>query len=155
MKAFTSIDRARASKHNEASTLKGKGMKVRKLTRFRNIFFIVMVLILASGGVVSIVFAGRTSPAQFEMTNLTISPNPAEVDATITITVDVANSGGTEGEHSATLTLGGENVDSQKVTVPPGQARRITFRAIRVKAEGDFEIAVDGLSDTLKVIAPQ
>jgi hypothetical protein len=89
-------------------------------------------------------------PAAFEQTGLTITPNWAAPDAEVTVTVDVANSGGLPGTHTVALTVDGQQVASQEVSLNGGASQTVTF-SLPALPLGAHVIDVNGDTDELRV----
>ncbi|MBE9506397.1 MAG: hypothetical protein IMY84_06220, partial [Chloroflexi bacterium] len=97
------------------------------------------------------------SPARFTGDGLLIQPAVEELWAplvfltrsgrNVTVTATIINGGEEEGTYTAELSLNGEIVGSQDVTVPGGESKLVKFRLSNV-ARGDYKIGIAGLSGT-------
>ena len=116
------------------------------------------VKIVVSLLAVLILLAGAVMPAcgakpLFEVTSLNVSPDEVPAGQEVTVSATVENVGQGQGIYEATLTVDGEIVDTEAVSLAPGARQTVTF--ILVKDEtGSFSIEIGGLKDTLKVVAP-
>ncbi|WP_440989486.1 DUF7827 domain-containing protein [Haloarchaeobius baliensis] len=70
--------------------------------------------------------AEAAAPAAFEVSDLS-APGTATVGDEVTATATVANTGGTEGTTTVEFTFGGDVVDSQEVTLAPGESTTVEF----------------------------
>lgn len=86
------------------------------------------------------------APAEFEISNLVISPDEIIIVESTTVSVDVKNTGGSEGTYEAILEIDGTQVDSKEVTLAPGETRTISFSET-VNERGTHYVALGGLSD--------
>ncbi len=85
-------------------------------------------------------------PAEFTVSNLSISPRIAEPGQEITVSVEVSNSGEVEGNCSIALVVNGSRAESKQVTVAPGTKKTVSFMLTK-GAVGSYSIEVDGLSE--------
>jgi len=92
-------------------------------------------------------------PAVFSLSNLRIEPAEVEIGEAITITVSVANTGGTKGSYEVVLKINEVVVEKKTVTVAAGSSEIIPFSVTREEA-GSYSVTVDGLSASFTVIAP-
>jgi len=90
-------------------------------------------------------------PANFVLSNLSVSPSEIIVGESITISVDVANSGGNIGTHAVTLKVNGSELATQSLTLDPGQSQRVTFTT-KTESGGTYTVEVDGLKSSFTAI---
>ncbi|HUV56557.1 MAG TPA: CARDB domain-containing protein, partial [Dehalococcoidales bacterium] len=93
------------------------------------------------------------APAAFSVSNLTVKPAEVQLNEAVTITVSVANTGGTEGSYSVVLKMDGVKEAEKSVTIAAGSSEMVTFSVTREDA-GSYSVAVDGLSGSFTVAAP-
>ena len=96
-------------------------------------------------------------PAKFVVSGLSISPSEVKAGESVTISVDVANSGGTTGTHTVTLKVNGSELATKSLTLDPGQSQGVTF-AIKTESGGTNTVEVNGQKDTFtarKVETPE
>ena len=93
------------------------------------------------------------APAAFSLSNLTIQPAEVQPKETVTITVSVANTGGTKGSYTVVLKLNGEKEAEKSVTIAAGSSEIVTFSVTREEASS-YSVTVDGLSASFTVVAP-
>ncbi len=86
-------------------------------------------------------------PAKFVVSDLSISPGEVIAGESVTISFDVANSGGTTGTHTVTLKVNGSELATKSLTLDPGQSQRIAFTA-KTESGGTYTVEVDGLKGT-------
>jgi len=102
------------------------------------------------------VFAILADVPSFEVSNLSITPSEREIwdfptFAVMTgeeavIAVDVTNTANYEASYTVSLLVNGEIMDSQELTLAPGQTEQVTFTISGIEP-GQYEIVVGGLSD--------
>jgi len=92
-------------------------------------------------------------PAAFTTSGLMVSPSEVNVGETVTITVSVANTGGTEGTYATILNINGVKEAEKSVTVDAGDSKIVTF-SVTKQEPGSYSVAVDGLSASFTVVAP-
>jgi len=93
------------------------------------------------------------SPAAFSITNISISPDTPGLDETITITIDVTNTGETEGTYTAELRINGVVEDTQSITLEGGESGQIVFSTSKDEA-GDYTVEINGQSASFTVAQP-
>ncbi|MFC1943823.1 CARDB domain-containing protein, partial [Chloroflexota bacterium] len=94
-----------------------------------------------------------SAPAAFSVSNLTVNPADLQPKEAATITVTVANTGGTGGTHTVTFKINGLKEAETSVTIAAGSSEIVTFSAAREEA-GTYSVTVDGLSAGFTVAAP-
>jgi len=90
------------------------------------------------------------APAEFTVTNISISPDDVEVGETATITIDVTNSGGNSGTHTVVLKVNEIEFASKSVTLNAGETQKVTF-TVGTELSGTYTIEVDGLKGSFNV----
>jgi len=93
------------------------------------------------------------APAAFTASALTISPTEVDVGETVTISIQVANTGDVTGSYEVTLKVDNVVVATKDVTLAGGASQKVTFTAAKDKA-GTYTVNVDGLSGTFAVKPP-
>ena len=102
-----------------------------------------------------ILLAGAVMPAcgakaSFEVTSLTVSPDQVAPGQEVMVSATVENVGPVEGFYEATLTVDGETVDTEAVSLAPGARQTVSF--VLVKDEvGTYSVEIGGARGTLKV----
>jgi hypothetical protein len=84
-------------------------------------------------------------PAAFHLSNLSISSTKVDPGQTVTITVRVANSGGTDGSYTVTLKIEGVAEHTDEVALAPGASQTVSFTVVR-DVPGSYRVEVDNLS---------
>lgn len=92
--------------------------------------------------------------AEFEASNLTISPKEVRVGEEVTVSVNVKNIGGAKDTYTVVLKVNGVVEASKDVTLAAGESTVVTFKAKRNIA-GTYRVEVDGLADSFMVKAPR
>ncbi len=93
------------------------------------------------------------TPATFEVSNLNISPIETIVGQPVTITAQVANSGGTEGSYSLNLNIDGVTEATKEIHLVPSASQKVSFTVSRDRP-GVYHVALSGLSDRFSVSLP-
>ena len=91
------------------------------------------------------------SAPELTIASLLVSPSEVDPGESVSITVEVANTGDTPGSRTIELWVEGELEDSQPVTMDPGAVESVTFTVSREES-GTYGVAVDGLSGSFTVI---
>ena len=129
-------------------------MKTKRFIIFRNIFFILMALVLVGGltaGWRAATSDSSDETAQFRVTGMIISPGKVEVGDTAIVSATVENIGETDGTYIATLRIGGtEMEDKPEIEIPAGETRTVTFQLL-TNVSGTYQIEMGGWKGTLEV----
>jgi hypothetical protein len=88
----------------------------------------------------------------FQVSNLSVSSSVAEVNTEVTVTVRVANTGNTRVDAPLELATGGTVVDSQRVTLFPGEWQRISF-TYEYKNPGNYTVRIGQLYKQVSIVA--
>ena len=131
-------------------------MKTKRFIIFRNIFFILMALVLVGGLTAGWRAATRPSTAKLRVTNLVISPAEVYVGEQTAIFAEVTNNGDSDDTHTIILKLNnsdGQEVETSEaeVPVPAGEKRTVEF-ALAIDVPDTYKIEVDGWTGTLEVM---
>ena len=89
-------------------------------------------------------------PANLIISNLSPTPSIATPEQTVTVSVDVTNSGEATDSQSVSLTVDGSQLESREVTVAPGATEKVDF-TFTANGVGSYSIKVGALSGTLVV----
>jgi hypothetical protein len=90
-------------------------------------------------------------PAEFTVGSPSISPEEVVQGKETTISVDVGNIGGIEGNYSCTLALSGVNIQTKNVSIPPGGTKTVIFTFTPDKP-GITEVTIGGQARTITVL---
>jgi len=93
---------------------------------------------------------GEAPVANFTSTNLFISPSEVNIGESVTINVEVANTGKEDGDYTVTLKIDGVVEAAKDVTLDAGASGEVTFTTTRDVA-GSYSVEVDGLSGSFTV----
>ncbi len=93
-----------------------------------------------------------TAPAEFTISNLTISPATIEVAEQATISAVVANSGDVSGNTKVTLKINGVTIGSKLIKIAGHESAKVSFITVQGKP-GSYKVDIDGLSGTFTVKA--
>jgi len=113
--------------------------------RFWSIFLTLMMAF------VLIVPISVNADANFEVTNLSITPSQVKEGDSVFITADVVNTGDTAGTYTIELIINNTFIDSKDVTVEPGNSQAVSF-AVTEDIFGDYSVEIDGLTGTFNVM---
>jgi hypothetical protein len=91
------------------------------------------------------------APAKFEVNNLTISPTQAQLNQEITVSVNVANTGGKSGDYSLELKVDGTVKSTTRVTVAAGTSQIVNLTTTG-DAAGKHQVEVASLVGEFEVI---
>ena len=92
-------------------------------------------------------------PAEFRVTDLTISPAEAGVREPITVSAKVTNIGEVEGSYAVKLIINGAVKQTKTVTLAGGASTIIRFEVIE-EEEGSYPVEIDGLTGALVIKPP-
>ena len=97
--------------------------------------------------------AQRPSTAEFQVSQLEISPSTVEPGDPVTITVKVTNVGADAGDFNVTLNIDGIPEETQQVSLEGLASVQVSFTVSEV-TEGEYIVNVDGLSGDFIVRIP-
>ncbi|MFC4542687.1 PGF-pre-PGF domain-containing protein [Halosolutus amylolyticus] len=86
-------------------------------------------------------YAVGVDTAAITVTDATVEPDTVSIDENVTVTGMIANDGQDEGEYDAVLTVDGEVVDRQTVTVPAGKSVEVSFERSFDEA-GEYDLGI-------------
>jgi hypothetical protein len=89
-------------------------------------------------------------PAEFKVSNLTVSPSRAQLDQEVTISVNVANNSNTALDYNLQLKVDGIVKSSKLVTVAAGTSQTVNF-TINGDIIGKHQVEVAGLNGEFEV----
>ncbi|MFC1938961.1 hypothetical protein ACFLWM_02275 [Chloroflexota bacterium] len=90
------------------------------------------------------------TPAKFEISLLSISPNEVDIGAPVTISVLLMNTGETAGSYTVILKINGATEETREVNLIGGTQREITF-TISQDMAGTYVVYVGGLIGSFTV----
>ena len=95
-------------------------------------------------------------PAEFEVSDLILSPSEPEPGGTVIVSAKITNIGETEGSYTLELKFDGETVETESVTLAGGTSQEIRF-TISSEEEGIHTVEVEELSGsfTVKSLPPK
>jgi len=91
-------------------------------------------------------------PAQLSASALSIMPQQVEPGEEVTISINVANTGGETGSYNGILYINGVVEDSQTVSVAPGTSKNVIFTVSKSEA-GVYDVSVAGESGQFEVVS--
>lgn len=89
--------------------------------------------------------------ALFEVTSLSITPDKVMPGQEAAVSATIENVGQGEGIYEATLTVDGEIVETEAVSLAPGSKQTVSFRLVKDEV-GTYSVEIAGLKGVLKVI---
>jgi len=90
-------------------------------------------------------------PAGLSASALSISPQQVQPDQDVTISINVANTGGETGSYNAVLYINSVVEDSQSVSVPAGTSKNVIFTVSKSQA-GVYDVSLAGQSGQFEVV---
>jgi len=91
------------------------------------------------------------SPANFEITQFSISPEKVLSDHPATVSAVVTNTGGIEGEKTIEFKVTGATVEEKLITLKPGESQKVEF-SVQRSTDGKVTVGIDDVSGLLAVI---
>ena len=91
------------------------------------------------------------APASLSASGLHISPQQVKPGQEVTISINVANTGGETGSYNAILYINGAVEDSQTVSVAPGMTKNVIFTVTKSDA-GVYDVLIAGQSGQFTVV---
>ena len=88
----------------------------------------------------------------FSVSNLYISPEQAQPNQQVEISVNIGNIGGATGTYSAALYINGQLENSETVSVGAGSTHEVVFTVTRAEA-GTYEVSFAGLQGQFSVVS--
>jgi uncharacterized membrane protein len=85
-----------------------------------------------------------TPPAEFQLSDLEITPADAEVGEEVTVSINVTNVGGQAGSYTVPLTVDQVEEDSQTVTLEEGASTTVEFKVSR-QTSGAYIVEIAGM----------
>jgi beta-lactamase superfamily II metal-dependent hydrolase len=95
-------------------------------------------------------------PAKFALSALSISPSEVKAGESVTISADIANSGGSSGSYTAILKINGSQVETKSVVLDTGESQVVSFTVTK-ESTGTYTVELGGLEGTFtvtKVVTP-
>jgi len=93
------------------------------------------------------------TPAEFELSNLVVSPTTVEIGEPVSVSVKVTNVGEEAGSYTAELLIDGSKVDEDMVTLVGGASETVEFTGVSGE-EGSHTVSVGDLSSSFTVETP-
>jgi len=91
--------------------------------------------------------------AEFTVASLDLSSEQVKPGQEVIASVNVTNTGGSEGSYTLNLTVNGGVEQAETVTLAPGATEIVTF-TITKEEPGSYSVSVDGLTKEFVVTAP-
>ena len=84
-----------------------------------------------------------TPPAQFQISDLKVTPTEAEIGEEVTVSVKVENIGGQSGSYTLPFTVNQTTADAQTVTLDKGASASVEFKIVEQTA-GEYIVEIAG-----------
>ena len=97
--------------------------------------------------------APAIKPAEFQVTELTVSPSSVMVDEIVEISVKLTNVGEASGTYTVNLKIDDATHETKDVTLPGGATDVVVFEVIETNS-GTYNVEIDGLSESFTVESP-
>ncbi len=97
-------------------------------------------------------FKVKAASATFTVSDLTVSPTEVDIGQSVTININVTNTGGVTGTYPVTLKVNNVAAETKNVTLASGASQKVTFTTSK-DAAGTYTVGIDGLSGMFKVKA--
>ncbi len=117
------------------------------MNRLIRVFVIVVSLVLLA---TSFVACAKPAPAQFEVVSLTVTPEEVVAGEAVTVTAQVKNIGGSEGNYTAVLSIDGMEIERKDFAIAAGATETAEFTVVKDKA-GTYQVTVGGLTSSFTV----
>ena len=97
--------------------------------------------------------APPAKPAAFEVNNLIIDPQVAEVNAPVQVTINVTNVGELAGSHTVELNVNGATTDTKTAQLSGGESTTVKFTVTQA-SPGTYSVKIGDLSGTFSIEGP-
>jgi len=91
------------------------------------------------------------NPSAFSLGSLIISPDKASIGESVTISVEVTNTGGEAGSYTVTLSIDGTVEESQDISISAGDSQQVSFTTVK-NLPGGYVVDVNGLNGSFEVV---
>ncbi len=98
-------------------------------------------------------FKVKAASATFTVSDLTVSPTEVDIGQSVTININVTNTGDLTGTYEIILKIDNTMVSSQQITLAGHATQKVTFTTSK-DAAGVYTVNVSGLSGTFSVKSP-
>ena len=112
-------------------------------------WLLLITLILALALAVT---TSASAAANFEIKNLTISPDSVKEGQNVTITAVVTNKGDAEGTYNLELKINNESKSTKEVPLAAGKSQTVSFEVTGLKADY-YRVELNGLTGDFNVNA--
>ncbi len=96
-------------------------------------------------------FKVKAAPANFTVTNLSISPQSVEAGRAVTISATVTNSGDSPGSYTAILYINASQEETKSITLNAGESQVVSFTVVK-ESIGFYHVFLDGSTGTFTVM---
>jgi hypothetical protein len=91
-------------------------------------------------------------PANFEVSNLAVSPSQAQPNQEVTVSINVTNTGEKSGDYSLQLKVDGVVTSTKQVTAAAGTSQTVNFTTTGDTA-GKHQVELAGLSGEFEIVS--
>ena len=92
-------------------------------------------------------------PPAFEVSSFDIRPSQATIGETITIVIEVTNTGGIKGSYTPKLTVDGIIKAVREIALDPGESKTVSFELTALSL-GEYQVEINGLTGELSIVSP-
>jgi parallel beta-helix repeat protein len=93
------------------------------------------------------------APAAFSVSSLSIQPAEVQPNEVVTVTLSVANTGGSEGSYNVVLKINGAAEAERSITLAAGESQDVSFSVTKAEV-ASYSVDANGLSGSFTVVAP-
>ena len=126
------------------------------MTKLKAVFLIDLIIVAAAAGAYIYLqnqglIVGAPKPAEFIVTDLTVTPSEAEEADPVLISANITNIGDLEGTYDANLTINGVLTQTQIVSVLGNNTSVIVEFTVIEENIGDYTVELGGLTGSFKI----
>ncbi|KXB08277.1 hypothetical protein AKJ58_00300, partial [candidate division MSBL1 archaeon SCGC-AAA385D11] len=96
---------------------------------------------------------GVPAPAEFEVSNLTVTPSQVGPRESVSVSIEVQNVGDLSGDHKVELRVDENVEDSQTVTLEGGETTTVSF-TIQRETKKSYSVSIGDLTQSFEVVTP-
>lgn len=93
-------------------------------------------------------------PAEFKLSSLVVTPSEVLPGEEVTVTVDISNTGGLEGDYTCTLIVNADVQENKVITLDSQARETVTFKFTPSYAGGRCNIEIGELTEKIKTFRP-
>ena len=126
------------------------------ITKLKAVLIIDLVLVAAAAGTYLYltnqgIISTAAKPAEFKVTDLTITPSETEEAEPVVISANITNIGNLEGTYDANLTINNVLTQNQTVVVPGNSTSVIVEFTVIEEKVGNYTVGLGGLTGSFRI----